>query len=210
MKVSLIWKKLNLDGREFVGSEALHGMCRDAGKGYDDAVAYLLRKGYLVRVFRGTFYVRGPDELDLGRVRYDPLGLVARGLAFRGIGDWYFGLETALKLNGMTYEYFAREYVISATFRRTKPVAILDREFEFLRWKRAVVGFGVVAKGPMRYSDREKTLLDMAYLRLYHGMSHGAVVRVVSEYADAVSKGKLKEYAASYPRSVRDVAEGLA
>jgi hypothetical protein len=51
-----------------------------------------------VRIFRGIFYIKSAEEIDMRRDRYNHLELVAKGLELKGVKDWYFGLYTALKV----------------------------------------------------------------------------------------------------------------
>ena len=80
--------------------------CKPRKLSYDNVVKYFGEQEYFVRIFRGIFYVKSPEEIKLGRSRYNRLELVAKGLEIKGVKNWYFGLHTALKINGMTHEYF--------------------------------------------------------------------------------------------------------
>src|SRR3990172_12450109 len=113
MTMSALLKKLQLDGKGFVTAEELEGYCRLMRLDYGVVVRYFGMQGYLVRIFRGIFYVKSPEELKLGRHRYDHLELVAKGLELKKVTRWYFGLHTALKLNNMTHEHFTVEDVVS-------------------------------------------------------------------------------------------------
>ena len=44
--------------------------------------------------------------------------IIKNGLIIKGVKKWYFGLETALKLNNMTNEYFTIDYVVNDSIFR--------------------------------------------------------------------------------------------
>ena len=77
---------------------------------------------YIIRIFRGIFYVKSLEEIKYKKVKYNHLELVAKGLELKGVKHWYFGLHTALKLNNATHEYFTIDYVITDSFYRNKPI----------------------------------------------------------------------------------------
>ena len=109
MRVSRLLHKLWAEKKEFVTSEILKDYCKGLDTDYDTAVKNFVHRGHLTRIFRGMFYVRPPEGPVLGRGRYNHLELVAKGIGLKGVESWYFGLHSALKLNGMTHEYFAVE-----------------------------------------------------------------------------------------------------
>ena len=70
--------------------------------------------------------------------------VIGEGLKIKGVKNWYFGLETALKLNTMTHEYFTIDYVISDQYRTTKTIHILDKDFKFIKWRSSITTFGII------------------------------------------------------------------
>ena len=111
-------------GNEFLKSDELKGYCNTLSLDYDNTVRYFISRGYLLRIFRGVFYVRSFDELKLGKTKYSHLELVSKGLELKGVKNWYFGLYTSLKLNNMTHEHFVIDYVISDKIFRDRPMKI--------------------------------------------------------------------------------------
>ncbi|HXG07947.1 MAG TPA: hypothetical protein VNI77_11560 [Nitrososphaera sp.] len=72
----------------------------------------------------------------------------------KGIGNWYFGLHTALKLNNMTHEHFAAEDVISDLLFRAKPLNISGSKFKFTQLSPRPMSFGIKNdSGGMPYSS---------------------------------------------------------
>lgn len=206
MKSDILLRKLYRENRKFVTSEVLKEYCGAVGFKYENVMRHFIPRGYLLRIFKGIFYVRSPEEFKLNRIEYDPLRLVAAGLKLKGIKNWYFGLRTALKLNNLTHEYFHTNEVINDTILRTRPMDIAGTKFRFLKIKTKLLGFGV-NKDDIRYSDPEKTILDFIYLWNYRGVPERRVIMDISEWYPNLSNRKLRSYLSYYPKSVRNVIE---
>ena len=208
MALSLLMDKLLLDADKFVTSEKIKEYCRGLGLSYGTAIDYYTRHKYLVRIFRGVFYLRSPDERRMGRDLYSPLQLVAKGLELKNVDNWYFGLYSALKLNNMTHEYFSIDEVINDKISRPKPFKVNGYRFRFRKVKSGLFGFGVTTgKNGIRYSDAEKTILDFVYLWRYNRVPEAKVVLDVSEWAEGVSETRLREYVKHYPKTVERTVE---
>jgi len=211
MVMSALLKRMQLDGRRFVTAEELKGYCKSMKLDYGVAVRYFAMRGYLVRIFRGIFYVKSPEELKLGRNKYNHLELVAKGLELKKVSRWYFGLYTALKLNNMTHETFAVENVISDKLFRANPFSIAGYRFKFSRISPSLLDFGVrKAENGVKYSDAEKTVLDFIYIWRYNGIPEEKIATDVKTWAKSVSSGKLMSYAKKYPKSVAETAARVA
>jgi predicted CopG family antitoxin len=207
MKMSLLVEKLWLENKEFVTSKELKGHCRSMNMDYSLVIRYLVsRKKYLLRIFRGIFYVRSLEELKLGRSKYNHLELVAKGLELKGVKDWYFGLHSALKLNNMTHEHFAVEEVVSDSVFRANPFDIAGYKFRFVKLSPSLVSFGIKEERVLRYSDAEKTLLDFIYLARQKGTPADKIAADVSSWAKGLSKDRIRKYAKKYPKTVGAVA----
>ncbi len=202
----LLIKKLHLGREEFVTSETIKKYCKPLKLDHKSAIKYLLKGGYLLRIFRGIFYIRTFDEIKLGKSKYSHLELVSKGMELKGVKNWYFGLYTALKLNNLTHEHFAIDYVINDKLFRAKPIEIAGYKFRFLKLKPGLFGFGIIID-TLRYSDPEKTILDFIYVWRYNGIPEEKIIMDISEYASGLSKKKLRAYVESYPKAVRAIAE---
>ncbi len=209
MKTNLLLKKLHLEGKEFVTSAELKQYCRLMKLNYEIAIRHLISRGYLTRIFRGIFYVKSLEEVKLGKTKYSILELVAKGLELKGIENWYFGLYTALKLNNITHEHFAIDYVISDRLFRAKPVRIADYKFKFIKLSPLLLEFGLTKDG-LRYSDSEKTILDFIYIWRYNGVPETKIIMDVAEWTKNISRDKIREYAEKYPKTVREIVEEVA
>ena len=211
MTMSLLRRKLWMDKKEFVTAEELKHYCKPMKLNYEMVVRYFGMRGYLVRIFRGIFYVKSLEEAKLGRSRYNHLELVARGLELKKVGNWYFGLHTALKLNNMTHETFTVEDVINDKLFRANPFTIAGYRFKFSRLSPALLSFGIKkAENGVRYSDPEKTILDFIYLWRYNGIPEEKIAADVSGWAKGISKEKLRAYAKKYPKTVAEIAARVA
>jgi predicted transcriptional regulator of viral defense system len=209
--MSHLLRKLWMDKKEFVTAEELKTYCRSMRMDYATVVSYFVKRKYFVRVLRGIFYVKSLEEAKLGRSRYNHLELVARGLELKKVGNWYFGLHTALKLNNMTHETFAVEDAINDKLFRANPFTIAGYEFKFSKLSRSLLDFGIKkGENGIRYSDREKTVLDFIYIWRYNGIPEEKIVADVSGWAKGASKEKLRAYAKKYPKTVAEIAARLA
>jgi hypothetical protein len=134
-----------------------------------------------------------------------PLEIVAMALEVRGITRWYFGLETALKLNALTHEYFDVTYVITDSLRTTRAISALGLRLRFLRWRSGLLSFGIRRKGTLRYSGPEKTVLDLTYRASYSGADPLEVWRQAEEYHVDLDPGRLRSYVKAYPKRLQKV-----
>ena len=128
----------------------------------------MLNKKYLITIFRGVYYLKGYEEKKFNSLKYSPYELLAIGLEKKGI-RWYFGLNTALKFLGLTHEVFPINIVINDKFNRIKPMKIVGSSFFFVKLKPSLF-FDLKEektnnKIALYYSNIEKTLLDMIYLK---------------------------------------------
>jgi predicted transcriptional regulator of viral defense system len=205
MKESILLKKLRMDNKEFVASTELRNYCKQMKLDYKSAIGHFVSRGHLTRIFKGIFYVKSLDEVKLGKARYNHLELVAKGLELKGVKNWYFGLYTALKLNNMTHEHFAIDYVVNDRIFRAKPMKIAGYRFKFLKLKPSLFKFGLI-ENELTYSDPEKTILDFVYVWKYNGVPKERIAADISEWTTSLSKVRVKEYVKSYPKTVQEVA----
>jgi len=206
MKTDKLLKRLYLEGKEFITSTELRRYCESTEINYDTAIRHLIPRGYLVRVFRGVFYIKSLEEIKIGRTKYNHLELVAKGLEFKDVESWYFGFHTALKLNNMTHEHFAIEHVVTDRIFYAKPVNIAGTKFKFTKLASPLTKFGVTEDG-LRYSDAEKTVLDFIYIWRYNGIPKEKIILDITEWTQNISKKKIGEYVKRYPKTVRTIIE---
>ncbi|MGI0012081.1 MAG: type IV toxin-antitoxin system AbiEi family antitoxin domain-containing protein [Nitrososphaera sp.] len=201
--MSILVEKLWIENKEFVTSEELKEYCKSMKMDYILVIRYLVsRKPYLVRIFRGIFYVKSLEEFKLGKSKYNHLELVAKGLELKGVKNWYFGLHTALKLNNMTHEHFTVDEVISDSLFRAKPINIAGHKFRFVKLSPSLLNFGIKREGLLRYSDPEKTILDFIYLSRQEGVPNDRILVNMSSWAEGLMKERISQHAKKYPKTV--------
>lgn len=204
-----IWETLVRSRREIVTSDEVGALARRLGRRPEHALRHLRRTGYLLPLFRGYYYVRAPEELRLGDTRHNHLELFAMAAERKGIGVWYYGLHTALRLNGMTHEERRDETVISDSFYRIRGVPIGSKRFVVYKWRPELTGFGLIDGGTYRHSDPEKTVLDFAYWDTWRESKDKPATRIWAEHAPNVDKGKMRRYLRHYPRRVVQLIEAV-
>jgi len=130
---------------------------------------FLLNKGYLITIFRGVYYLRSYEEKKFNTIKYSPYELLSKGLEIKGVKNWYIGLNSALKFLNLTHEIFPINFIINDKFNRVKPMKIAGTSFFFIKIKPSLF-FGVNKIKTnnniiLNYSNLEKTLLDLIYLK---------------------------------------------
>lgn len=206
IKSSFLLKKLAIDKKEFITSKELKQYCSNIGLNYDTTIRHLLYRGYLIRIFKGVFYIKTLEETKLNKPKYSIQELVAKGLELKGVKNWYFGLYTALNLNNMTHESFTVDYVINDVLFRPKPINIAGSKYKFIKLTPKLLEFGIVTDS-LKYSDPEKTILDFIYTWRYNGVPEQKIILDVSEWARHISNEKIRKYSIHYPTTVREIVE---
>lgn len=101
-KAGRVYNVLVLRREKIISSRELREACKRLGVGFKTALAGLSRAGAVEPVlFKGVYYVRSPEELQLGTIRQDALDVIAGACSLKLKDDWYFGLATALMLSGL-------------------------------------------------------------------------------------------------------------
>ncbi len=209
MSYKLLARKLGMEKGKIIVGNKIKGYCRSLHLNYYSAIGYLLSNGYIVRVLRGIFYIKSTEERKLKKEDMSYADAIREALSVKGVKNWYFGLETALKLNNLTHEYFSVDFIISDSISRPKPFEIFGHKIKFLKAKKGLFGFGV-KNGDLPHSDIEKTVLDMAYFGKYNGLSDARIKDDISPYIKNCSKKKLMDYSKKYPKTVIKIIKGLA
>ncbi|KPK32395.1 MAG: hypothetical protein AMS24_04325 [Chlamydiae bacterium SM23_39] len=167
-----------------------------------------MRMKYIIRIFKGIFYIKSWEEIKLESFNYSNFELVSKGLELKGVKNWYFGLYTALKLNNTTHEYFTVDYVITDSLYRNKPITINEHKFVFHKLKPSLLNFGIIENN-YRYSDLEKTILDFIYLWIYNSKPKKRILMNISDYAKNLSESKIRDYVHWYPKSVKEIVKEI-
>ncbi len=208
MKTKLLLRKLELRKDKFLVVEALKEDCKKLRIKYLPTIKYLLRRKYLVRILRGIFYVNSIEERKLNKTNITYYDALKNALDLKGVKNWYFGLNTALKFNNLTHEYFNTDYLLSDSLFRPKPIKIMGHFVKFIKLKKELFEFGII-KNNVNYSDPEKTILDSIYLNKYHGLSDAAIKSKVVEIIENCSKNKIRNYLKHYPLTVKKFVSNI-
>ncbi|KKL71880.1 hypothetical protein LCGC14_2090450 [marine sediment metagenome] len=202
-----VLKKLRRDKKEFVTFEELKEYCKELYFNYKIISNYLVSRGYLVKILEDIYYLKTDDEIKQKKLRYSILELVGKGLKLRNINNWYYGLYTALNLNNIDYEH--RDifyYVINDRISNIKPKRIMGKEFRFLTLKNVFFNFGI-KKGVIKYSDPEKTILDLIYMWNYSKINENKILFKISKLLKGISEEKILKYSQYYPESNKIILE---
>ena len=190
-------------GGKVITREELERLASSFNEDLDYLVNYLIQYGYVVRILRGLYYVKTPVEFSTGGS--PPIyRLLALGMN-KLTRNWYFGLFTALILNGLTHETYTTVFVINDRIARPKPINVNGNPVKIIRSRRNIFGFGITFRDSLRFSDLEKTLLDFLYFANYGTIPKNLALRIWGEYQDRINKDKLQKYLERYPRSIRMV-----
>jgi hypothetical protein len=168
---------------------------------YNSVISYLLSNKYSVRILRGIFYVKSIDEKKKNTIDISFYEAITEALKIKKIDKWYFGLESAIKLNNLTHEYFTIDYIISNKLKRPRPIEILGHKVKFIGIKKELLNFGI-KKDKIPYSDPEKTILDIIYFSLYNNLPEPEIKNKIGDYISRCNRKKLKEYSKYYPKTV--------
>ncbi|MEK6983483.1 MAG: hypothetical protein AABX33_02835 [Nanoarchaeota archaeon] len=209
MSLKLLVKKLHLNESKFIVASELKNYCEKLNLDYYSAIGYLLSNNYLIRMLRGIFYVRSLEERKLNKADINYMEAIAESLKLKNINNWYFGLETALKLNKLTHEYFATDYIINDTLFRPKPIIILGHKIRFIKLKKSLFDFGIIKHNKISFSENEKTLLDLIYLSKYSGYRNIDIKNRISDLVKHCSKNKLIKYSKKYNKTIRNFVEEM-
>lgn len=196
---------LSEKGGTVASKDELKEICKRFRASVDKTVNFMISYGYLIRILRGLYYVKSIEEFKFKK-SINTLKLISLGMS-KLKTEWYFGLHTALVLNGLTHEYSATTFVMSNRIYRAKPININNEKVKFIKLKPALFGFGVVEKDSIKFSDVEKTLLDEMYISRYRSVPAERIISIMEEYGKNIRKSRLSSYLRFYPKSVRKVVE---
>jgi len=142
-------------GGNAVSKSELEKICRRFGVDCSKTVNFMLSYGYFIRILRGVYYVKTLEEFKFKKA-IDTSRIISLGMNKLGI-NWYFGLYTALSLNGITHEYFDTIFILNDRIFRPKEININGRMVRFIKIKKALLGFGVIKTSEI-FQPRENTL----------------------------------------------------
>lgn len=192
-------------GGGVITREEVRRVCRRFGANYVNTVNFMISYGYFIRILRGLYYVKTIEEFKLKK-SVDPYKVISLGLNRLGL-NWYFGLYTALRLNGLTHEFFRTIFVVNDAVYRPKEIEIAGEKVKFLKLKNRLLSLGVVDRNGIRFSDVEKTLLDFIYVFRYRSFPEEKIISTICEYGRNLDRRKLRLYLRLYPKSVERIVK---
>lgn len=199
----VLWETLVRKETEYVTTPELAALARKVGKEPRHAIDHLVRARRLEPLFKGAYYVRKPDELLLNIKSKNAFELFALATRAHDIGRWYFGLDTALRLNGMTHEHRTEEAVISENLYRIRGIEIGGVKFVIHKWAAELFGFGIIRLDGLPVSDPARTVVDLAYMDYWaerHGRTPTGEWR---EHLARVDESAFRSYVARAPKPLR-------
>jgi len=208
MTYKLLIEKLRLREDKIITKKELAEDCKKLKSKYEHAIGYLLKHNYLTKILRGIFYVMDIEERKYKRIKMSYREALAKALEIKKVENWYFGLESAIKLNNLTHEYIATETIISDKIFRSRPVKVFGNSIRFVKAKKNLFSFGI-KKESFPYSDAEKTILDIIYLDKYRGRKDAEIKNKIVEYLEYINKKKLLKYSKHYPKTLQTFVEEL-
>jgi len=209
MKYRVLVRRLLLREERYISDKELKELCKKLKLKYKHALTYLYNKKYLDRIVRGFFYIPSAEAHRLKTGKPSLYEAISKAMDYKKVNNWYFGLETAIKLNNITHEFFTIDYVVSDKIFRAKPFEILGRKVKFVKLSKKLFSFGIKKEGNIRYSDLEKTILDIIHIRKYAGESNKVIRDYTIEWSDEADKDKMKKYSKHYNKSAMKVLEEL-
>jgi predicted transcriptional regulator of viral defense system len=207
-KLEIEKKLVKTDG--IITSDEIKNICNNnlINLEYNYAISYLLNNGYLERIVRGIFYIRSLEEKRDKVSRINFLDVIVKVMEIKKINNWYFGLESALKLNNLTHETYFLDTIINNKIKNNKPLEILGRKVKFTKILGVNYSFGIISGktnigNKYYYSNPERTILDIAYLGKYNGKTKKEIKYDIKEYT--VNPLVLKEHSNKYPNTIKEV-----
>ena len=191
-------------GGNVVTKDEIKETCKRFGADVDSTINFMISYGYLVRILRGLYYVKTVEEFELKKSP-DVYKILSLGLNKLKV-KWYFGLYTSLRLNGLTHEFFDTIFVLNDRIYRPKEIKVGGEKVKFIKLSSKLVDFGIVNESGKRFSDVEKTLLDLVYISRYRSVPEERITSMIEEYKKRVKADKIMEYLKLYPKSVEKVA----
>ncbi len=194
---------LSEHGGKVVIRDEIEEACKRFDANPRNTINFMIHYGYLIRILRGLYYVKTVEEFKLKK-SIDIYKTLSLGMEKLGI-NWYFGLYTSLKLNGVSHEFFNTLFILSDKIFRQKEIKVIGEEVKFIKLKSGLFGFGIVGK-LIKFSDLEKTLLDFIYISRYRSVPVEKTISMIKEYEN-IDKRKTGYYLHFYPKTVRKVVE---
>ena len=213
MIVNRILDKLWQDGNEFISLTELKKDLKNLYYNYDNMIKYLISRGFLFSIFNDTFYVKSQEEVNSvsNDLKYSSMELISKALKFLDVENWYFGLYTALRYHDISFNNGVSDYLLFSNVATAKnKITVCSQEFKFIRLRPLFFKFGINEKdNEVKYSDLEKTVLDLMYLWHSSNMPNHKIKAKILKYFNLSSIDKIKEYYSYYPESIQKLVNEM-
>jgi len=192
-------------GGKIAKREEIQRACTKFNANPEKTINFMISYGYFLRILRGLYYVKNLEEFKFKK-SINTNEILALAMEKLNI-NWYFGLYTSLRLNGLTHEYFDTTFILNDKLFRPKEIKVAGEKVKFIKLKSKLMGFGIAKQNHIKFSDVEKTLLDIIYLSKYRSVSEERIISIISDYNTNANAPKIREYLKSYPKTVEMVAK---
>lgn len=206
MTLKLLAKKLELEPDKFITSEVLKKYCKVLKLEYYTAIRYLTSNKYLVTILKGIFYIKSIEERKHKTIDLNYIDAIRKALELKKVKNWYFGLDTAIKMNNLSHEHFEIVYVINDKIFRRNNLEIIGHKVKFIKLSGSLFDFGI----KNNIADAERTVLDTIYLGKYNSLSDAEIKNKVIDLTIHCKKDRLTTYAKHYPKTVIKLLGELA
>jgi hypothetical protein len=216
MTVNKIMDKLWQDGNEFVSLDNLKKDSKNLYYNYNNMIEYVVSRGFLFNILNDTYYVKSQDEFNSvnnDNLKYSSLELISKALKFLDVENWYFGLYTALKFHDISFNNGNVDYLMFSNMIGAKPkITVSGQDCKFIRLESRLFKFGIIEKrNEVKYSDLEKTVLDLMYLWHTNNMPNHKIKSGILKYFKLGRIDTINEYCSHYPENIQQlVAEIIA
>lgn len=202
----LVWKAALGTKKKVVPKAHLAALAHRMALNEDSVIRTLTRNNRIIPLFKGYYYLRDPEEIMLHR-GVSPFEIFSYGARAKKIGNWYYGLYTALRLNGMTHEHRNDEYVISDGFYRPRGIVMSGKRFVILKWRSELGRFGLKKINNYWVSDPEKTVLDFVFWDHYRVAKGHRATEVWKDHIDSLDSKRITVYLEHYQRKIQSIME---
>jgi predicted transcriptional regulator of viral defense system len=207
MSYEILLKKIRLSGKKYITDKELNENIKELNLEYNKVINNLITNRYLIRIFRGIFYITTLEEKKYKKVDVSFNEIITNALKIKKIDNWYFGLDSAIKLNRVIFETCFVDYIINDKIFRAKPITIMNRRIKFIKIKKDLLTFGIIKNKGLRYSNLEKTVLDIIYILKYNNATNKEILNKIIDLIDKCDTKKLKKYSVYYPKTIINVIE---
>ena len=99
MTFKLIITRLQLSNKKFITGEEIREYCKEISLDYYATIRYLTFYKYLVRIFKGIFYIKSIEERKLNKTDISYFEIIKKALEIKNINPTPKVINTKKKLN---------------------------------------------------------------------------------------------------------------